>query len=365
MNGVFVNGTKLQGNTPHELNKGDKIVFGVALESSPPEFEYVFDAMPSLKKRSADTRPSCSKESKQRKVLSETGTNVSGSSKGDGYKVLDKSCDKISSKSSSSKQDDIALREKLESEKNAMQEQLKTLEQKEMQLNEELATQKAGLIAEKEKLEEQLKEEMNQKLELMDMELQEKLQNEKSRLEKIICDQESEQSDLLSELTTCKREVSEYKHAIERLKVVQANEKKLETNLEELKNLVEQKEEELKQQQEVTKKAQEVAQSVVEQMEDEFSCIICQELIIRATTLACSHSFCEFCLFSWLKKRNSCPVCRCSVETQPIHSIVLDNAISKMIESMDDESKGRRKVLLQERAEKSRGNYLPCIVVVD
>lgn len=337
----------------------------MALDSSPPEFEYVLDVMPSAKKRSADCRPSCSKEAKQRKVLSETGTNISGSSKIDSCKLIEKPCDKIATKSSSSKQDDVALREKLEAEKNAMQEQLKALEHKESKLNEELETQRALLVAEKDKLEEQLKQEMNKKLELMDLELKEKLQNEKARLEMIILDKESEQSDLLLELSQCKSEVEEYKNAIQRLKEVQANEKKLENNLEELKSLVEQKEEELKQQQEVTKKAQEVAQNVMDQMEDEFSCIVCQELIIRATTLACAHSFCEYCLYSWLKKRNSCPVCRCTVETQPIRSIVLDNAISKMVEAMDDESKARRKVLLQERAEKSRGNYLPCYVVVD
>lgn len=365
MNGVFVNGTKLQPNTTQELHLGDKIVFGVALESSPPEFEYVLDVMPLAKKRSADSRPSCSKEVKQRKVLCESGTNMSGSSTIDTCKMLDKSCDKITTKNSSLKQDDVDLREKLEAEKTAMQEQLKTLEEKEFKLNEELETQRALLVAEKEKLEEQLKQEMNKKLELMDLELQEKLQNEKTRLEMIISDKESEQSDLISELSQCKMEVEEYKNAIARLKEVQANEKKLENHLEELRSLVEQKEEELKQQQEVTKKAQKIAQNVVDQMEDEFSCIICQELIIRATTLACSHSFCEHCLYSWLKKRNSCPVCRCSVETQPIHSIVLDNAISKMVEAMDDESKARRKVLLQERADKSRGNYLPCYVVVD
>jgi len=266
---------------------------------------------------------------------------------------------------STTQEDDMGLKQKLEIEKNMMQEKLNALEQKELSLNEELANQKAFLVVEKQNLEERLQQELNRKLELMDIELEEKLRNEKSKLEKIISEKETQQLDLQSELTKCKTEVSEYKNAIDSLKVVQANEKKLEINLEELKILVVQKEEELKQQQEVTKKAQEVAQTVVEEMEDEFSCIVCQELIIRATTLACSHSFCEFCLYSWLKKRNSCPVCRCTVETQPIHSIVLDNAISKMVEAMDDDSKRRRKALLQERAEKRRGNYLPCYVVVD
>ena len=65
-----------------------------------------------------------------------------------------------------------------------------------------------------------------------------------------------------------------------------------------------------------------------------------------------------------VKQENSCPVCRCPVQAQPVHSIVLDNAIAKMVEASDDDTKSRRQAILQERAEKGKGNYLPCYVVV-
>jgi DNA repair exonuclease SbcCD ATPase subunit len=387
-----VNNNKLQGSTPHELQIGDKIVFGVAVDSSPPEFEYTFDVMPKVKKRLADAQPSCSKDAKQRKVLSESGTNVQlpGSSRHadcessqteDKIKAAEDRIEKlklsleekeksyenvtkqleITEKTMESKllQQKAELeKEKLELEKSLKELLTKTLEEKEECLSEQLASQKAILIMEKEKVEESLQKELNRKLELKDEELEERLRKEKTALENVISEKELQQINLQVEL-------EEYKIAVERLKDVEANEKKLVTTLEELKNLVEQKEEELRQQQEVTKNAQEAARkTVVEEMEDEFSCIICQELFIRATTLACSHSFCEYCLYSWLNKRNSCPVCRCPVQVQPVHSIVLDNAIAKMVEAMDDDTKSKRQALLQERAEKGKGNFLPCYVVV-
>lgn len=385
LNGVFVNNNKLQGNTPYELQIGDKIVFGVAIDSNPPEFEYTFDAMPKVKKRQADVQPSCSKEAKQRKVLSESGTNVQqpGSSRNpecdsahteDKIKAAEERIERlkvslhekekqleITEKAMESKlleQKAELEKEKLELEKNLKELLTNTLKEKEECLGEQLARQKDILIKEKEKVEESLQRELNRKLEEKDKELEERLVKEKAALEKVISDKELQQVNLQIEL-------KEYKNAVERLKDVEANERKLVTNLEELKNLVEMKEEELKHQQEVTKRAQETARkTVVEEMEDEFSCIICQELFIRATTLACSHSFCEYCLYSWLNKRNSCPVCRCPVQAQPVHSIVLDNAIAKMVEALDDDTRSRRQALLQERAEKGKGNYLPCYVVV-
>lgn len=380
-----MNNNKVQGNTPYELQIGDKIVFGVAIDSNPPEFEYTFDAMPKVKKRQADVQPSCSKESKQRKVLSESGTNVQqpGSSRNsdcdsshteDKIKTAEERIEKlkvslhekekqleITEKTMESKlleQKAELEKEKLELEKNLKELLTSTLKEKEECLGEQLATQKAFLIKEKEKVEESLQRELDTKLEQKDKELEERLVKEKAALEQVISEKELQQMDLQIELT-------EYKNAVERLRDVEANERKLVTNLEELRNLVERKEEELKQQQEVTKRAQETARkTVVEEMEDEFSCIICHELFIRATTLACSHSFCEYCLFSWLKKRNSCPVCRCPVQAQPVHSLVLDNAIGKMVEAFDDDTKSRRQALLQERAEKGKGNYLPCYIVV-
>ncbi|KAJ7365260.1 E3 ubiquitin-protein ligase rnf8 [Desmophyllum pertusum] len=89
-------------------------------------------------------------------------------------------------------------------------------------------------------------------------------------------------------------------------------------------------------------------------MEDEFTCIICQDLFINSTTLPCAHSFCEHCLKAWLQKKNNCPICRQPIMGRPVRSLVLDNAIAKMVESMDEETKTRRQTVSQEREEFKR-----------
>ena len=110
-------------------------MFGVALDSNPPEFEYTFDAMPKVKKRPADIQPSCSKESKQRKVLSESGTNVQqpGSSR-------NPECD------SSHTEDKIkAAEERIEKMKISLHEKEKQLETTEKAMESKLLEQKAEL----------------------------------------------------------------------------------------------------------------------------------------------------------------------------------------------------------------------------
>ena len=67
-------------------------------------------------------------------------------------------------------------------------------------------------------------------------------------------------------------------------------------------------------------------------IQKEFTCAICHELFVKAHTLSCSHSYCERCINSWLKRRQGCPVCRKPIEGKPVHSISLDNAVEKLVE---------------------------------
>ncbi len=68
----------------------------------------------------------------------------------------------------------------------------------------------------------------------------------------------------------------------------------------------------------------------------------------QATTLNCSHSFCQYCITSWMKRKKECPVCRASI-TSHSRSIVLDNYIDKMVESLSEEMKQKRKEVVTER----------------
>ena len=86
-------------------------------------------------------------------------------------------------------------------------------------------------------------------------------------------------------------------------------------------------------------------EGVIDSMQEEFTCVICQELFVVAHTLSCSHSFCECCIKEWMKvqKCKDCPICRKTIKAEPVHSLVLDNAIDKMVEKMDDSAKEERR----------------------
>ena len=90
--------------------------------------------------------------------------------------------------------------------------------------------------------------------------------------------------------------------------------------------------------------------NLVSSMVEEFTCVICQELFVSAHTLPCSHSFCEWCIKEWMKtkKRKECPICRKTISSNPVHSLVLDNAISKMELKLSSKEKQEREELKEE-----------------
>lgn len=47
------------------------------------------------------------------------------------------------------------------------------------------------------------------------------------------------------------------------------------------------------------------------------------------------------------KKRSECPICREKISAEPVHSLALDNAISKLVEKLDPEAKAEREELLK------------------
>jgi len=73
--------------------------------------------------------------------------------------------------------------------------------------------------------------------------------------------------------------------------------------------------------------------------EEDFTCTICQELILTATTLECSHSFCKYCISNWLDRKRQCPVCREQIVKSPIRSLTLDNAIAKVVTLLPEQER--------------------------
>lgn len=89
-------------------------------------------------------------------------------------------------------------------------------------------------------------------------------------------------------------------------------------------------------------------ETVLEQVEESFSCIICQDYLVGAACLApCGHTFCAGCLMKWEKRTRTCPVCRQKfTDSVPMRSIdqFLESALVPLLEPEE-----RR--LYQKRAE--------------
>ena len=122
---------------------------------------------------------------------------------------------------------------------------------------------------------------------------------------------------------------------------------KLLSSIEALRSELAAKDQLLAEKDEKTKAAEDVGNSVVTSMQEEFTCVICQELFINAYTLPCAHSFCEWCIKEWTKRKGhkDCPICRKKITSDPVHSLALDNAVSKLVEKLSpDEQKERKKI---------------------
>ena len=92
------------------------------------------------------------------------------------------------------------------------------------------------------------------------------------------------------------------------------------------------------------------SEGVIDSMQEELTCVICQELFVQAHTLSCAHSFCKNFIEEWMKSKRECPVCWKTLSTVPVHSLVLDNAIDRMVEKMGPTAMKERKKLKDLRA---------------
>ena len=140
-------------------------------------------------------------------------------------------------------------------------------------------------------------------------------------------------------LSTAKEEMDEEKH-------------KLLSSIEALRSELAAKDQLIAEKDEKAKVAEKMDNSVVSSMQKEFTCVICQELFINAYTLPCAHSFCEWCIKEWMKRKGhkDCPICRMKITSDPVHSLALDNAVDKLVEKLNaDEQKERKETESQHK----------------
>ncbi|GAB6026040.1 E3 ubiquitin-protein ligase rnf8 [Chamberlinius hualienensis] len=91
-----------------------------------------------------------------------------------------------------------------------------------------------------------------------------------------------------------------------------------------------------------------LTKKVSNSVENELQCSICSEIFIKAVTLACAHSFCEYCINQWKKTKQECPMCRKSI-TSSVPSLALDNFISQYMATQSADAQDRRKETVTER----------------
>jgi len=189
---------------------------------------------------------------------------------------------------------------------------------KEAKMRAELDRQKKNLEEERNVIEQRLQVEMNEKLEEKDKSLRDELIKERDRI-------------------------------TNEIQMRQAKETQLETEIASL-NMAQEDTE--------TESKRKILSSLEDTMEEELQCSICTELLIEATSLNCSHSFCAFCLKEWKKNKNECPVCRARITTET-RSLVLDSYIDKMVVHLSDDMRERRQENQKFREEQKQGMHQP------
>ncbi|KAK7504137.1 hypothetical protein BaRGS_00004441, partial [Batillaria attramentaria] len=367
VNGVAINGKRLQPSTSHVLENGDVVTFGVPkTPGAAGEFVYKFFASLKIRKESQNKRKqqrTSDSDAKRLKIENvdmschATSASTNASHETEENKVQDASMIKqyeeklraLAAELEEKEAEKLAVQQQLQREREErhaielvhkeQEERVNELDAKQRQLEEEKALvelqmqkelemklqeredvlrtqmnqQLTDLAAEKKQIEERLQLEMEKAVQEKDKELHDRLQGEKERLQKVIEMKGLEQKALESQLAESRME----------------NEKARADTL---------------------SARDTILQNFAETMETELQCSICSELFIQATSLNCAHAFCALCIRQWLAVKKECPVCRAAVTSQ-VRSYVLDNYIDCMVEQLSTDLKKRRADLVAERKE--------------
>ena len=87
--------------------------------------------------------------------------------------------------------------------------------------------------------------------------------------------------------------------------------------------------------------------------ESQLQCSVCCEVIIKATTINCGHTFCEYCLHEWQKKKSNCPLCRTDIKHK-VAVRIIDEFTDKLYQQLANEDglAARDSLKLRREAEK-------------
>ncbi|XP_041106573.1 E3 ubiquitin-protein ligase rnf8-like isoform X1 [Polyodon spathula] len=384
LNGVWINGKRIEPDKAHLLSEGDTVQLGVPIEDKGVEYEYVLikdqlqNVAPFLHKTTeldTETGPRV-KRTKRKYSFGDSEDSSNSKAKVSRSSSMDKSvsrpslaaemakqrpssCESETPGPSRDPQEAIPLQDtqdptklRLSSQSSAelslLQENIKQIQKLKIKVKE--AEHQAASLQAQHVPESQLNQ-VEEKLNVLRGQLHIEQQQQLLRvemLEKTFCEEEQRLEDekklQVEESLENKLDLAlqEHRKVIEELRrsrkdfeeIIQAKDKELEETKEEKEKAKAQKEEVLTQMTEV--------------LESELQCIVCSELFIEAVTLNCAHSFCSHCINQWRKRKDECPICRQNLFSQT-RSLVLDNCIDRMVENLSSEMKERRESLIRER----------------
>ncbi|KAG5366647.1 hypothetical protein CJU89_1084 [Yarrowia sp. B02] len=96
--------------------------------------------------------------------------------------------------------------------------------------------------------------------------------------------------------------------------------------------------------------------TLLSQIADSVTCIVCQELMCLPCVLECGHSYCYDCISTWFTKVNTCPSCRKECKKKP-HISHATAAISKSLIAALIETDPSRKAEFDELKERQTEEY--------
>ena len=69
-------------------------------------------------------------------------------------------------------------------------------------------------------------------------------------------------------------------------------------------------------------------------IDDKLKCIICTQPFQSPVNLDCQHTFCQFCIETWIKTNASCPICRRQFETNHVLTKVTNSSVYNQLDSL-------------------------------
>eukprot|EP00771_Trimastix_marina_P001335 gnl/Trimastix_PCT/2400.p1 GENE.gnl/Trimastix_PCT/2400~~gnl/Trimastix_PCT/2400.p1 ORF type:complete len:527 (+),score=100.78 gnl/Trimastix_PCT/2400:35-1615(+) len=233
--------------------------------------------------------------------------------------------------------------------KMSRQDSLTPEERHQLDLKEELNQARREIQQAKQEMERQQREALAAQ-QIEQQKLQQRLEEERKHLEEEVTRQQQQLEQQQQELERFPEESAKLRSALEKHQMELAKREA------ELKESIRSSTEAQKRASELEIAAKQLQEESIQRgdIEDELTCTLCLELFFGAVTLECSHSFCKECIRGWLERKNECPNCRVPITKPPTPSVVLNNAVSRIVEKMDDTEKQARKDREQREAKAAK-----------